>query len=184
MPTYAPPARTEISDTYPNPSNAVARIGFGSLWDYVVSLLGATGTPADARTALGLVIGTNVQAYNAANAFTNVAQSFTAAQRGTVTALTSAATITPNFATTNNFSLTLAINTTLANPTNLTAGQSGAIVITQDATGSRTMAFGSFWDFAGGTAPSLTTTANAVDVLVYYANSASKITASVIGDVK
>jgi hypothetical protein len=27
------PARTAISDVYPNPSNAVARIGFGALWD-------------------------------------------------------------------------------------------------------------------------------------------------------
>lgn len=51
--TYAPPpARTEISDTYPNPSNAVARVGFGSLWDYVTGLLGATGNPAEAITAL------------------------------------------------------------------------------------------------------------------------------------
>ena len=80
MPTYAPPARTSISDTYPNPSNAVARAGFGALWDYVVSLLGATGTPADARTALGVAIGTDVQAYNANTAITNVAQSFTAKQ--------------------------------------------------------------------------------------------------------
>ena len=31
----APPAKTEISDTYPNPSNAVARAGFGTLWEYV-----------------------------------------------------------------------------------------------------------------------------------------------------
>ena len=51
--TYAPPpARTEISDTYPNPSNAVARVGFGSLWDYVTGLLGSTGNPAEALSAL------------------------------------------------------------------------------------------------------------------------------------
>jgi hypothetical protein len=48
----APPARTEISNTYPNPSNAVARTGFGKLWDYVTALLGATGNASDARTAL------------------------------------------------------------------------------------------------------------------------------------
>ena len=29
----APPARTEVSDSYPNPSNAVARTGFGKLWE-------------------------------------------------------------------------------------------------------------------------------------------------------
>ncbi|WP_399696618.1 hypothetical protein [Xenophilus sp.] len=50
----APPARTEISDAYPNPSNAVARAGFGKLWDYVTGLLGGTGNPAEARAALGL----------------------------------------------------------------------------------------------------------------------------------
>jgi len=76
----APPAKTEISDTYPNPSNAVARAGFGTLWEYVTGLLGLTGSPPAARTALGLVIGTDVQAYNANTAFTNTAQTFTALQ--------------------------------------------------------------------------------------------------------
>ncbi|MDO9357858.1 MAG: hypothetical protein Q7T70_02550 [Polaromonas sp.] len=33
----APPLRTAISDTYPNPSNATARAGFGALYDYVTS---------------------------------------------------------------------------------------------------------------------------------------------------
>lgn len=110
-------------------------------------------------------------------------QSFTAGQRGSVSALTSASTITPNFNTANNFSLTLDTNATLANPSNLTAGQSGCIVITQDSTGSRTLAYGSYWKFAGGTAPTLTTTASAVDVLVYYAESSTRITASLINNV-
>jgi hypothetical protein len=55
--------------------------------------------------------------------------SFTAAQRGAITALTDGATITPDFALANNFSVTLAGNRTLANPTNLIAGQSGSIFI-------------------------------------------------------
>ncbi|MDN8617881.1 hypothetical protein [Variovorax ginsengisoli] len=33
-----PPLKTAISDTYPNPSNATARAGFASLYDYVVSI--------------------------------------------------------------------------------------------------------------------------------------------------
>jgi hypothetical protein len=63
--TYAPPpAKTEISDTYPNPSNAVARVGFGSLWDYVTGLLGSTGNPAEAQTAL------DVPGLSSANSYT------------------------------------------------------------------------------------------------------------------
>ena len=112
------------------------------------------------------------------------ANSFTAANRGAITALTDGATITADFAAANNYSLTIGGNRTLANPTNQTAGQSGAIVITQDGTGGRTLAYGANWKFAGGTVPVLTTTAGAVDVLVYYVESASRITAAMLNDVK
>lgn len=110
--------------------------------------------------------------------------SFTKAQRGTVVALTDGSTITPDFSAGNNFSVTLGGNRTLANPTNLTAGQGGAITVTQDGTGGRTLAFGSNWKFPGGTAPTLTTTAAAVDVIAYYVESASRITARVVEDTK
>src|SRR4051812_22369657 len=53
MPTVLPPARTELSSTYPNPTNAVARTGMGKFYDYVTNLLGTLGTAADARSALG-----------------------------------------------------------------------------------------------------------------------------------
>jgi len=85
-----------------------------------------------------------------------------------ITALSDGATITPDFAAGQNFSVTLAGNRTLANPTNIVAGQCGSIVITQDGTGSRTLAYGSYWDFAAGAAPTLTTTAAAIDRIDYY----------------
>ncbi len=108
-------------------------------------------------------------------ALLSLAQTFTAAQRGSITALTDGATITPDFAVANNFSVTLGGNRTLANPSNLTAGQSGSIFVSQDGTGSRTLAFGSMYDFAGGTAPTLSTAASAVDRIDYVVRTTSSI---------
>lgn len=146
----------------------------------------AAGLAAMAQTANNLsdVASVATARTNLGAAALASAQTFTAAQRGTVSALTDGATITPDFAVANNFSLTIGGNRTLANPTNLTAGQSGIITITQDATGSRTLAYGSYWKFAAGTAPTLTTTASAVDVLAYYVESTTRITARLIGDSK
>jgi hypothetical protein len=107
------------------------------------------------------------------------AQTFTAQQRGAISALTDGATVTPDFSLANNFSLSIGGNRTLANPTNLTAGASGCIWITQT-TGSHTLAYGSYWDFSGGTAPTLSTAASAVDCLVYSVQSTTKITATLM----
>lgn len=134
-----------------------------------------TGTvtiPAGASIA---DIGSTIQAFDADTAKTDTAQTFTAAQRGTITTLTPGTTVTPDLAVSNNFSLTPAQNTTIANPTNITAGQSGSIFIVQDGTGSRTAAWGSYWDFAGGTAPTLSTTAAAVDRVDYVVRSSTSI---------
>jgi hypothetical protein len=79
-----------------------------------------------------------------------------------------------------NFSLTKAGNWTLSNPTNTKNGQTGAIVITQDGTGSRTLAYGSNWKFAGGTDPTLSTAASAVDVLFYQVISSSSIIGNLV----
>lgn len=108
------------------------------------------------------------------------AQTWTKGQRGEITALVDGATITPDFADSNNFSVTLGGNRTLANPTNVVAGQSGCIWISQDGTGNRTLAYGSNWDFTGGTPPTLSTAASAVDCLVYAVESSTKITATLI----
>ena len=106
-----------------------------------------------------------------------VAQTFTKAQRGTITALTDGATITPDFSASNNFSVTLGGNRTLANPTNIVAGQSGVIFVSQDGTGSRTLSYGSYWDFPGGTAPTLTTAASSIDLIAYVVRTTTSIQA-------
>lgn len=93
----------------------------------------------------------------------------------TITTLTDGSTITPAFSDSCNFTVTLGGNRTLANPTGLVAGQSGSLFIVQDGTGSRTLAYGSYWDFAAGTAPTLTTAANSVDRIDYIVRSSTSI---------
>ena len=101
-----------------------------------------------------------------------------------VTTLTDQETITSDFGASANFAVTLAGNRTLANPFNLVAGQSGSIFVTQDGTGSRTLSFGSKFHFVGGTAPTMTTTASAVDRVDYVVKSTDVIHAVVSLDVK
>ena len=105
----------------------------------------------------------------------NATQTFTASQRGEITTLTSGSTVTPDFAASNNFTLTLGENLTIANPTNLVAGQSGSIFLVQDGTGSRTITWGSYFDWAGGTAPTLSTAASSVDRLDYIVRTTGSI---------
>jgi len=66
--------------------------------------------------------------------------------------------------------VTLGGNRTFAAPTNLIDGAFYALVIIQDGTGSRTATFNSVFKFAAATAPTLTTTANARDILVFQSN--------------
>jgi len=101
---------------------------------------------------------------------------------GEITAISYASTITLDFRTGNNFSTTLTGNTTFANPSNISAGQSGVLFITQDSNGSRTAAFGTYWDFSDGTAPTLSTGADAVDMIAWIARSSTKISAQFIGN--
>lgn len=108
------------------------------------------------------------------------ANTFTGAQIGTVTALTSTSnSIATNLATNNNFSHTFTENTTLANPTNVVAGQSGRIFFTQHASSPKTLAFGTFWLFPalenGGLDPTVTATNSALDVLYYDVLSSTQI---------
>ena len=146
----------------------------------VDSIVTSTQTVTVDNLLSSSAVGTSVQAYDADTAKTDVAQSYTAAQRGTIVALTPGATVTPDFAAGNNFSLALDQNTTIANPSNVTAGQSGSISVTQDST-ARTVAYGSYFYFEGGV-PTFGTTTGAVSTLVYYVDSATHITAKLISE--
>ena len=140
---------------------------------YTLTLPNDTGTNAQVLTTNGS--GTLTWSTPAAGVSLSAANTWTAAQRGAITTLTSSATVTPDFATSNNYTLTLGENLTLANPTNLTAGQSGSIFLVQDGTGNRTLGYGSYWDFAGAVAPTLSTAASAVDRIDYVVRSATSI---------
>lgn len=110
-------------------------------------------------------IGSTVQAYDADTAKTDVAQEYTAQQNIDSGSLTDAASISWNLNTHQVASVTLAGNRTLANPTNMKDGGSYRIIIRQDATGNRTLAYGSAYLFVTGVTPTLSTDANAVDIL-------------------
>jgi hypothetical protein len=138
------------------------------------------GTGASSFTSGALLKGAGTSAITTATAGTDyagidTAQTFTKGQRGEITTLTDGATVTPDMADSNNFTLTLGGNRTLANPSNLTAGQSGSIFLVQDGTGSRTLAYGSQYDFIGNTAPTLSTSPNAVDRIDYVVRTTSSI---------
>ena len=90
-------------------------------------------------------------------------------------ALTYGATITPDMSTFLNAAFTATGNFTLANPTNAKVGQSGYIRIQQDGTGSRTITFGTAYDFPTGMSKALSTAASSVDVLFYTVRSATEI---------
>ena len=93
--------------------------------------------------------------------------------------LTDGANISVDLNTGQNFTVTLGGNRTLDNPTNCVAGQVGSIFITQDGTGSRTLAYGSSWDFIGGEAPVLSTDAAARDRLDYIVQTSTDVQAVV-----
>jgi hypothetical protein len=77
-----------------------------------------------------------------------------------------AGTTLVNAALGNVFALTLtASTTTLGNPANPVDGQAIRVRLTQDGTGSRTIAYGTAYDFGAAGAPTLSTGANKVDIL-------------------
>ena len=74
-----------------------------------------------------------------------------------------------------NFVLTATGNVTLVNPSTETVGQTGIIVFIQDGTGSRTLSTGTQYEWPAGTAGTISTAANSVDVIPYVVDAADSI---------
>jgi hypothetical protein len=127
----------------------------------------AAGAVGSAQINVGSLAGANT-------VFTHRSNEFTTAQNGSIIALgpVSSSQVL-DLSTSNYFSATVNGTLTLANPTNVTAGQSGALFLT--ANGSYTTSWGSYWRFAIGAVPVLSTVAGKVDRVDYVIQSANTI---------
>ena len=83
--------------------------------------------------------------------------------------------VTLDFSANQNFVLTLTGNTTLVNPSTESVGQSGIITLIQDGTGSRTLSLGTDYETAAGAGLTISTAANAVDVIPYFVKASGSI---------
>jgi hypothetical protein len=97
-----------------------------------------------------------------------------------ITADSDGATITFNMATSNVHSVTLGGNRTLA-VSNVSAGQRFMLRLLQDGTGSRTVTWFTTIKWAGGSAPTLTTTASKADLVGFLCTSAGNYDGFVVG---
>jgi hypothetical protein len=134
-----------------------------------------SGTASGARTNLGVAIGSDVQAYNADTALTDVAAEWTKTQNFNSTELTFDATQDWDLSANQVCFVTLTANTIFDAPSNQKDGGFYSITLKQDGTGSRTASWNSVFHFAGGTAPTLTTAASAVDIMVFRSDGTSML---------
>lgn len=131
----------------------------------------ADGTHLDASTTVkGVVeLATNAEV----NAGSNAALAVTPPSLYTTQTLTDQASIAWDLSLGAMATVTLTDNRALANPTNLVNGASYILIVKQDATGGRTLSFGSAYKFADGVDPTLSTGANAVDMIAFLSDGTS-----------
>ncbi len=121
--------KTTLKNTFPNVTGAITATE--TELNYVDGVTSAIQTqldakePADATIVKDADIGTSVQAYDADTAKTDVAQTFSVSQRGTLTTDNDGSF---DMNATNNFKCTPSGNFTLTF-TNITSGQSGFILL-------------------------------------------------------
>ena len=142
-----------------------------------LSVLARTDSEIDGR--ITAATGVSVQAFDADNAVTDAAQTFTAAQRGDITELTGTS-FTLDLNASNNFKLSPSGTFTVA-LSNLAAaaeGQTGSIFIVYSGTESGT--FPTTMKFVGGAAGiTLTSTAGAIDRIDYIVMNSTTVTCNV-----
>ena len=124
---------------------------------------------------------TGAKTFTSATTFTaKVVGNGSQAYSSPVSVAVSTSSVEYNLAAGNNFTTVLNANVTFDNPINPQPGQSGIIYVRQDGTGSRTASFAANWEFTGGTAPTLSTAASAVDALIYNVRTSTAISGFVI----
>jgi len=148
----------------------------------IVSVVGAATFAGD-TTFSSLISVVGAATFNASVTFNSAVQ-VSGAAKGTIITLTDGASVIVSMAKANTFVVTLGGNRTLGFPSPVPPGQSGMIYIYQDGTGSRTLAYTSCWRFAGGSTPTLTTDAAAVDMLAYSVRTSAAIDAALVADLK
>jgi len=150
---------TAIANAYIGTTIDATKLADGTVtnaeFQYINSLTSNAQTQIDAKPVL-----TAAQEWTAQQNFNNTALTFDATQDWALTANQVA-------------TLTLTANTTFDAPTQMVDGAFYSLIMIQDGTGSRTASWNTVFKWAGGTAPTLTTTASAKDIFVWRSDGAN-----------
>jgi hypothetical protein len=141
-----------VAPTYnadPASANVLSRKSYVDAAD--AATLSSANSYSDTQLASGTVTVTN-------KTYTNPGH--------TTQTLTDGATVSWNMNLGHIATLTLGGNRTISNPTNLKAG-SALLILNQDATGGRTVTWGSAYKWPSGTPPALSSAANATDIITF-----------------